>query len=195
MINANELKAGTLYIVNSAPHIVESVFKQTPSARGAVTLYKVRARNLLTKTKIDGTYRGDDVFPEPNFSRAPLQYLYRDGDLCNFMDTASFEQYAMNTSDLEAEVPYLTDGLEGISGLILDERLVGIHLPDVVAMELVECDPAIKGQSASARTKPARTSTGISIQVPEYMESGVIVRVDTRDGKFLGRAEPGSFTR
>jgi len=188
MINANELKAGTLYVVNGAAHIVESVFKQTPSARGAVTLYKVRARNLLTKTKIDQTYRGDDVFQEPNYSRIRLQYLYRSGDFGEFMDTENFEQYQMSVRDIETELNYLTDGLEGISGLVLDERLAGIQLPDVVELNLVECEPSIKGASATSRTKPAKTETGLTVHVPEYMDKGERVRVDTRDGRFLGRA-------
>ena len=77
--------------------------------------------------------------------------------------------------------------MEGISALILEDRIVGIRLPDVVELELVECDPAIKGQSATNRGKSAKTQTGLEIQVPEYMEQGEIVRIDTRTGKFLGR--------
>jgi elongation factor P len=188
MLNANELKVGTLYIVNGAPHIVETLFKQSPSARGAVTLYKIRARNLLTKVKIDQSYRGEDVFAEPNFSRQPLQYLYKDDQFCSFMDTNSYEQYNVAVKDLEDEIPFLVENLEGISGLVLDERLVGVQLPDVVEMKLVECDPSMKGASATARTKPAVTETGLTVQVPEYMAPGEIVRVDTRNSKFLGRA-------
>ncbi len=189
MIHANELKTGTIYIANNAPYMVENLVKQTPSARGAATLYKVRARNLLNKSKIDATYRGEDTFQQPDFRRAQMQYLYREGDMCVFMDLESFDQPGMPAADLEYELKFMTDGMEGLSGLILDERLVGIQLPDVVELELVECDPAIKGQSATARTKPAKTATGLTVQVPEYMESGEIVRIDTRDGKFLGRAQ------
>ena len=71
--------------------------------------------------------------------------------------------------------------------MILEDRIVGIRLPDVVELELVECDPAIKGQSATNRGKSAKTQTGLEIQVPEYMEQGEVVRIDTRTGKFLGR--------
>ncbi|MFA4943187.1 MAG: elongation factor P [Lentisphaeria bacterium] len=191
MIHANELKPGAIYVANGAPCMVETLVKQTPSARGAATLYKVRARNLLTKAKVDASYRGDDVFPEADFRRVQLQYLYRDGDQCVFMDLESFDQPALPAAELEAELKFLVDGMEGIMGLILDERLVGIQLPDVVEMELAECDPAIKGQSATARTKPAKTSTGLVVQVPEYMAAGELVRIDTRDGKFLGRVSGG----
>lgn len=187
MIHANELKVGTIYITNGAPYMVETLMKQTPSARGAATLYKVRARNLLNKTKIDGSYRGEETFQQPDFRRAEVQYLYREGDMCVFMDLESFDQPAMPAADLEYELKFMTDGMEGLTGLILDDRLVGIQLPDVVEAELTECDPAIKGQSATSRTKTAKTANGLSVQVPEYMEAGEIVRVDTRDGKCLGR--------
>lgn len=188
MLHANELKPGSVYLLNGAPHLVESVFKQTPSARGGATLYKIRARNLLTRGKVDQSYRGDDAFPEANITRRPLQYVYRDGDFCQFMDTETFEQMPFNAADLEAQLPYLVDGLEGITGLLLDERLVAVELPDAVEMTLVECDPSIRGATASARTKPARTQTGLTVQVPEYMANGETIRVDTRDGRFLGRA-------
>jgi elongation factor P len=188
MLHANELKSGAVFLLNGAPHLVESVFKQTPSARGGATLYKIRARNLLTRTKSDQTCRGDDAFPEAHITRRPLQYLYRDGDLCQFLDTETFDQLPFGVRELEAQLPYLADGLEGITGLVLDERLVAVELPDAVEMTLVECDPSIRGATASARTKPAKTQTGLTIQVPEYMEKGEIVRVDTRDGRFLGRA-------
>ncbi|MBT3288428.1 MAG: translation elongation factor EF-P, partial [Victivallales bacterium] len=83
---------------------------------------------------------------------------------------------------------YLIEDMEGIFALVLEDRVVGIRVPDAVEQKLVQCDPAIKGASATARTKPATTQTGLEIQVPEYMENGEVVRIDTRTGKFLGRA-------
>lgn len=188
MTTANQLKPGAVIEVNRAPHIVESVVKQTPSARGASTLYKIRARHLLAGGKVDLTCRGDDAFPEPNFRKRLVQFLYDDGELCHFMDVETFDQLAMAASALEDERRFLTDGLEGIGALILEDRLVGIQLPDAVALELVECDPAIKGATATSRGKSATTQTGLVIQVPEYMSQGEVVRVDTRTGKFLARA-------
>ncbi len=188
MITANKLKSGAIVEVNKAPHLVENVSKHTPSARGASTLYKIRARNLLTRVKTDLTCRGDDTFPEPDFQQRDVQYLYQDQANCVFMDLETYEQYEMPSQDLSEELPYITDGLEGIGAYLLEDRLVGIKLPEVVVQELVECDPAIKGASATARTKPATTVTGLIIQVPEYMENGEQVRIDTASGKFISRA-------
>ena len=188
MIAANQFKVGSIFEVNGTAHVVESVVKQTPSARGAGTLYKIRARNVLTRSKTDLTCRGEDAFQQPDFRTCDVQYLYKDRDSCVFMDLESFDQYTLQESDLEEELLYLTEGAEGMTALVIDERVAGIQLPDVVELELVECDPAIKGQTATSRTKPATTETGLVVQVPEYMTQGEVVRIDTRNGKFLSRA-------
>ena len=182
-----QFASGGVITVNGAPHIIESVEKHTPSARGAATIYKVRCRNLLTQMKTDLSCKGEDSYDEPDFRQQEVQYLYKEGNDYVFMDVESFEQFPLAAEIIGDDKYYLVEDMEGISALILEDRIVGIRLPDVVELELVECDPAIKGQSATNRGKSAKTQTGLEIQVPEYMEHGEIVRIDTRTGKFLGR--------
>ena len=182
-----QFASGGVITVNGAPHIIESVEKHTPSARGAATIYKVRCRNLLTQMKTDLSCKGEDSYDEPDFRQQEVQYLYKEGNDYVFMDVESFEQFPLAAEIIGDDKYYLIEDMEGISALILEDRIVGIRLPDVVELELVECDPAIKGQSATNRGKSAKTQTGLEIQVPEYMEQGEIVRIDTRTGKFLGR--------
>ena len=182
-----QFASGGVITVNGAPHIIESVEKHTPSARGAATIYKVRCRNLLTQMKTDLSCKGEDSYDEPDFRQQEVQYLYKEGNDYVFMDVESFEQFPLAAEIIGDDKSYLVEDMEGISALILEDRIVGIRLPDVVELELVECDPAIKGQSATNRGKSAKTQTGLEIQVPEYMEQGEIVRIDTRTGKFLGR--------
>ena len=182
-----QFASGGVIPVNGAPHIIESVEKHTPSARGAATIYKVRCRNLLTQMKTDLSCKGEDSYDEPDFRQQEVQYLYKEGNDYVFMDVESFEQFPLAAEIIGDDKYYLGEDMEGISALILEDRIVGIRLPDVVELELVECDPAIKGQSATNRGKSAKTQTGLEIQVPEYMEQGEIVRIDTRTGKFLGR--------
>ena len=182
-----QFASGGVITVNGAPHIIESVEKHTPSARGAATIYKVRCRNLLTQMKTDLSCKGEDSYDEPDFRQQEVQYLYKEGNDYVFMDVESFEQFPLAAEIIGDDKYYLVEDMEGISALILEDRIVGIRLPDVVELELVECDPAIKGQSATNRGKSAKTQTGLEIQVPEYMEQGDIVRIDTRTGKFLGR--------
>jgi elongation factor P len=187
-MQAKQIKNGAVIEINGAPHMVESVDKHTPSARGASTLYKIRARNLLTQTKTDVTSRGDDSFPEPNFETREVQYLYQSGPDYVFMDLESYDQHSIHEDKLGEQTRYLVEDMEGIYALVLEGNIVGVRIPDVVELELTECDPAIKGASATARTKPATTQTGLVVQVPEYMQQGEVVRIDTRTGKFLSRA-------
>lgn len=180
-------KTGGVIAINNVPHIIENIDKHTPSARGAATIYKIRCRNLITQSKIDISGKGEDEYAEPDFRHRAVQYLYNEGDDYIFMDAENYEQFFLDKSIVDDDKYYLTDGMEDIYALILDERIVGITLPDVVEQKLIQCDPAIKGQSATNRGKMATTETGFSIQVPEYMEQDEVVRIDTRNGKFLGR--------
>ncbi|NLG14689.1 MAG: elongation factor P [Lentisphaerae bacterium] len=182
-----QFKGGSVITINGAPHIVETIEKHTPSARGASTIYKVRCRNLLTQMKIDLSCKGEDSYDEPDFRYQEVQYLYKEGNSYIFMDVETYEQFPLDTKVIGDDIYYLVEDMEGIYALILEDRIVGVRMPDVVDQELVECEPAIKGQSATNRGKSAITQTGLEIQVPEYMEQGEVVRIDTRTGKFLGR--------
>ena len=182
-----QFNTGSIITVNNAPHIVENVEKHTPSARGAATIYKIRCRNLIDQTKTDLSCKGEDSFPEPDFRQTEVQFMYKEGDTFAFMDLENYDQYSLDKSIIGDAEYYLIEDMEGIQALILEERVVGIKLPDVVEQKLVECDPAIKGQSATNRGKSAKTETGLIVQVPEYMESGETVKIDTQTGKFLGR--------
>jgi len=187
MLSPNELKKGAIIDVEGAPCIVEKVTMQTPSSRGANSIWKVRARNLKTKTKVDVAFRSGDTITEPNFERRPVQHLYRDASGFNFMDSEDYNQFALDASALEEEGGFLIDNLEGIRALVLDDEVIGIELPPAVEMQITECDPAVKGNSATSRAKNATLETGMVIQVPEHLNQGDTVRIDTGTGKFVSR--------
>ena len=185
---AKEIKRG--YVVNyeGAPCLIETVSVQTPSARGAATFYKFRARNLATKQKVDITLRGGDSLDEADFSRRPVKYLYADASDMHFMDEQSYEQYAVAREDLTEESNYITEELGGLLALIYNDECIGIQVPVAVELKVMQCDPGIKGASATARTKPATLETGLIVQVPEYLTEGETIKVDTRTGEYLFRA-------
>ncbi|MCP4180193.1 MAG: elongation factor P [bacterium] len=188
MITANRVKSGSVIEVNGAPHIVQSVGKHTPTARGGSTLFKIRAKNLIKDGKVDLTCNGDDQFQEPDFQKREVQYLYAAGDIHAFMDIENYEQYELTTENISEQFKYIKEEMEGIIALLLEGHIVAIKPPSTVIQQLVECDPAIKGASATARTKPAITETGLEIQVPEYMKNEELVKIDTETGKFISRA-------
>jgi elongation factor P len=185
---AKEIKSGAIVNCNGAPCLVESVTVQSPTARGAATFYKYRARNLITKQRVDITLRGGESLDEADFKKRSIKFMYADPTHAHFLDQENYEQYTLVKEDVAEELKYLTEDLEGVQALIYNEECVGIQLPVTVALKVVQCDPGIKGASATARSKPATLETGLIVQVPEYLSEGEVIKVDTRDGSYLSRA-------
>lgn len=188
MPKASELKRGMVIDIDGVPHIVKLFDAKNPSSRGAATLYKVRYKNLKTGLKLEESYKGDDLLKLADCQRCPVQFSYMDGDDYVFMNLDDYSQYPLSADDVGDAKAYLTEGLEDIIALIMDGILLGIELPNAVNLLVVETAPGIKGASASARTKPAIVSTGAEFQVPEYLENGETIKINTTTGKFLSRA-------
>ncbi len=185
---AKDLKPGAIVLYNDAPHMVESVNVQSPSARGGATLYKFRARNLVTKQKSDFACKGTDNLDEADFQRREVSLMYSDGEQVHFLDQQDYNQYSIPASDITNEMQYITEDLTGMLALIYNDECVGLQLPSTVELKITECDPGVKGNSATSRNKPAKLETGLTIQVPEYLKQDEFIKVDTRTGDFLGRA-------
>src|SRR5262249_20583218 len=173
--------------IDGAPHMIEHIQVQTPSARGAATLYKIKARNLKTKSRVEKAYRGTDSLNESSFERRAVQYLYRDPDALHFMESASFHQFSLPLDDVRDQVPFMTENMEGVEALVVDDEVIAIELPDTVELPIAETAPGVRGNSATGRTKPATLSTAHVVQVPEHLEPGVLVRVDPQPGENLTR--------
>lgn len=187
-MKANEIKKGSAIQVDGQTIVVKHVVVQSPSSRSGSTLYKVRGQNVVTRQKFERSYKGDEVVQPVELMRRQVQYLYRDVDGITFMDNESYEQFTVAEETIADELPYLSEGIEGILALLSDGALLGIELPSTVALEVTECSPGIKGASASARSKPATLSTGLVVQVPEYLEPGEIIKINTDSGEFISRA-------
>jgi elongation factor P len=188
MLRASDLKTGMVIDIDGIPHIVKQMEVKSPSARGAATLYKIRYTNMQTGQKLDESYKGDDMLKEADCERVPVVYSYQEGGNWIFMNSEDYSQYEVADADLEDMKGFITESLEGMTALIMDGRLLTVLLPPAVELEVVETPPSMKGASATSRTKPAKLSTGIEVQVPEYLEQGEIVRVSTTTGKYLSRA-------
>jgi len=188
MPKASDLKRGMVVEVNDEPYSVKAIEVRNPSSRGASTLYKIRFNHLKTKQKRDETLKGDDFLKEVDCERKLVQFSYQDTDGYTFMSLDDYEQYTINASDIEEEQGFLTEGLEGIIAILLDGQIVAIELPAAVAMVIIDTAPGIKGSTAAARTKPAMVSSGIEVQVPEYIENGETIKINTSTSKFMSRA-------
>jgi elongation factor P len=187
MINANELRRGQIFQLESAPCLVLDVSFQSPTARGGNTLVKTKYRNLLTGQVLNSAFKAGDRLDEADYTRRKGQFLYVSGDMGVFMDLESYEQHEIG-GELFADIKgYLLEGGEVTFGLFNDQ-VVTLEVPQVVELSVTETAPALKKATATAQTKEAVLETGISVQVPAYLETGERVKIDTRECRFVSRA-------
>lgn len=189
MPNASELRRGGRVELDGEPYVVLDVHFQSPSARGAATLVKTKVRNLRTGNVFDRTFKAQDRVVEPQVELRPVQFLYSDDDGCHFMDSESYDQFSLAADEVGDAAGYLKEGLGGIRSVLYNGRVISIELPHTLVLRVTHTDPAIRGATAQAQTKPATLETGLVIQVPSYLESGELVQVDTREARFISRAK------
>jgi elongation factor P len=184
---AKEIKPGSVVNYQGAPIIIETVNVQSPSARGAATLYKFRGRHLVTGQKTDITLKGTDSLDAADFERRAVNLMYSDTTDVHLLDQTDYNQYSLPLEDVADQMQYVTESLQGMMALFYNGECVGLQLPLAVELTITQCDPAVRGNSATSRTKPATLETGLVVQVPEYLKQGERVKVDTRTGDFLSR--------
>ncbi len=187
-MKANEMKKGMVFDNDGQNIIVRQVQVQAPSSRSGNTLYKVRGSDVATGQKFERSFKGEETVSPVDIARRAVQLLYRDADGCTFMDGESYEQYTLSDEAVADELAFLSDGLEGITALVSEGSLLAIELPTVVTLEIEDTAPGMKAASSSARTKPATLSTGLVVQVPEYLAPGEKIRVNTETREFISRA-------
>ncbi|QOX77924.1 elongation factor P [Trichlorobacter lovleyi] len=187
MYTTSDFKKGLVIQLEGAPCLLLDVTIQSPSARGANTMVKTRYRNLLTGQVLDRTFRSGDKVEEADYERHKGQFLYADGERGIFMDLETYEQFEMDEEAFSAISPFLLEGTEVTLGLF-QGRMVMAEPPMVVELTVTDTAPIIKHATATAETKDAILETGLKLKVPPYLENGVKIKVDTRDGRFLSRA-------
>ncbi|MDA1053849.1 MAG: elongation factor P [Planctomycetota bacterium] len=187
-MQAKEIKPGAVVVYNDSPVLIESMSVQSPSARGAATLYKFRGRNLVTKQKLDITLKGSESLGDADFQRRPVKLMYSDATDMHFLDDQDFNEWTLPMEDVGDATDYITQGLEGILCLVYNDECIGVQLPTTIELTITACDPGVRGNSATGRTKPATLETGLIVQVPEFIKQGERIKVDSRTGEFLSRA-------
>ena len=187
-MRANELKRGDLVEFDGQSCLVKKIDTRSPSARGASTLYKIRLDNLVTGQKKEITVKGDFLLSELNSEKVKVQFSYQDSGQYFFMDLTDFNQYVADEGMLPGKLQYLSEGLEDILAVFVEGKLLGIELPNSIVLRIDETSPSIKGASVSARTKPAKFSTGLVVQVPEYIGVGEKIKINTTTGEYISRA-------
>jgi len=188
MPKANELKRGSIVRFRDQVCTVRNIDIRTPSSRGSNTLYKIKFQDVRTRQNIDHTFKGEDLLDDVDFARRQASYSYFDGEMHVFMDTEDYTQYSLSDEDLEGQTGYISEGMDPVLVMIIDDQPVGIQLPGTVILEITETTPSIKGATVTKRTKLAVLSTGLEVQVPEYLSPGEVIKVNTKTGEYVSRA-------
>jgi len=190
MARANEIKRGMAINYNGKLLLVKDIDVQSPTARGANTLYKMRFSDVRTGLKVEERFKGDDILDTVTLSRRKVNFSYIDGEEYVFMDDEDYTPYIFTKVQIEDELLFIPEaGLPGMQVLTLEGQVLALELPQTVDMEIVETAPGIKGASASARNKPATMATGLTILVPEYLSPGDKIRIHIAERRYMGRAD------
>jgi elongation factor P len=184
-IPATQMRPGMVIKHNNDLHSVFSVEHRTPGNLRA--FIQAKLRNLRTGAMFEHRFRSGDAIEKIIVDEIKMEFLYNDGDDYYFMDTTNYEQTNLKRDTLGDAVEYLTPNLQ-ISVEFFDGKPVGIELPQTVELKVVETEPGLKSATASSVTKPAKTETGLVVQVPPFINEGDMIKVDTSDGSYLNRA-------
>ncbi|WP_319537309.1 elongation factor P-like protein YeiP [uncultured Vibrio sp.] len=188
MPKASEIKKGFAIESNGKTLLVKDIEVTTPGGRGGAKIYKMRCTDLTTGARVDERYKSDDVVETVDMNKRAVVYSYADGDEHIFMDNEDYSQYTFKENDVADEMLFINEDTQGIHVILVDGAAVGLELPSSVELVIEETDPSIKGASASARTKPARFASGLTVQVPEYIATGDRVVINTAERKYMSRA-------
>ena len=183
MISGSELRKGVIIELEGKLYQVTD-YRHVKMKRTA--LARVKLRDIQAGHTIEQTFQSNQKFTRARLDFRGMQYLYNDGDLYYFMDEENFEQMPINASQLGDAINYLKEGMS-LQVSSYKGELVGVELPITVQLEVVDTGPDFKGDTATAGSKPATLETGITIQVPLFINKGDIIKVDTRDGSYLER--------
>jgi elongation factor P len=184
-IPATQMRPGMIIKHNNDLHLVFSVEHRTPGNLRA--FIQAKLRNIRTGAMFEHRFRSGDAIDKINVDEIAMEFLYQDGDDFYFMNTETYEQTHLKRDVLGDAVDYLTPNLQ-IKVEFYDGKAVGIELPQTVELTVVETEPGLKSATASSVTKPAKTETGLVVQVPPFINEGEKIRVDTAEGAYLSRA-------
>src|SRR6201991_670696 len=184
-IPATQMRPGMIIKHNNDLHSVLSRAHRTP--RNLPAFIQAKLRNLRTGAMFVERFRSPDPIEKVNVDEVEMEFLYADGDNYYFMDTSNFEQTHLTRDMLGDAVEYLIPNLQ-IKVEFFDGKAVGIELPQTVILTVLETEPGIKSATASSVSKPAKTETGLVVQVPPFINEGEKIKVDTAEGVYLSRA-------
>ena len=187
-MKASEIKRGNVVEHNGKVWQIRDIERSSPQGRGGNVTFRFIMYSVPGAQKLDISLRSEDDLKETEVTRRAVNYSYMDGENFVFMDVEDYTQYLLGRDSVGDAAGYISDGLEGCYIQLIEGQPVAVQLPPSVTLEVIDTAPELKGATATKRPKPAKLSTGIEIQVPEYIRTGEKVLVRTVTGEFSGRA-------
>ncbi|MBC8253619.1 MAG: elongation factor P [Ardenticatenia bacterium] len=184
MIDVNELRRGVSFELDGEIYKVIE-YHHTKVARGAATI-RVKLRNLRSGATLEKAFSSSDRVQDIRLDKRNVQFLYADGDLYHFMDTDTYEQPVLSAKLLGDAIRYLTDNLT-LTLLVYEGEPIEVELPTTVELEVVDAEPGYAGDTAQGVTKEVTVSTGLKVETPLFVQIGNVIRVDTRDDRYVTR--------
>ncbi len=186
MINSNDLKPGQTITVDGDLYVVLDI-SQNKTARSAMVV-KAKVRNLRSGSNVELSWGGGEKVEPAMIDKKEMQYLYDTDDAMVFMDNETYDQVEIPTSRLEWERKFVKPN-DNVNITFYEGEIIGISLPDKASLQVVECEPATKGDTATSASKNAVLETGLEVKVPLFINEGEMIVVNTSDGKYSGRAK------
>lgn len=184
MYETTDFRNGLRILYEGEPFIIIYFQHVKPGKGNAFT--RTRIKSLLTGRSLEPTFKSGDKVGKPDMEERPMQYLYKDDEGWNFMDTKSFEQMSLNEDQLGDAKNYLKENID-TQVMFYNGRAIGVTLPNAVDLTVTQCDPGIKGDTVSGALKPATLETGYKLNVPLFINEGDVLKIDTRTGEYLTR--------
>lgn len=184
MISSNELRNGVTIVVDGHLWTVIEFLHVKPGKGSAFV--RTRMKNVKTGTTLERTFRAGEKLERATVDNRQMAMLYNDADGYHFMDQESFENYTIQRDLIGDPADFIKDGMV-VDVQFHDDLPIGVDLPAHVELRIVETDPGFKGDTATNATKPAKLETGATVQVPLFVETDNVIRIDTRDRRYIGR--------
>ena len=186
MISVNDFKTGvTIEVDGGIWRVME--FQHVKPGKGAAFV-RSKLRNLRTGSVTEKTFRAGEKVAKAQIDNNKMQYLYANGDMHAFMDTETYDQIELPEKNIEQELKFLQENME-VQVIQFHGEVLGVELPNTVVLEVVQTDPGIKGDTASGGSKPAKLSTGLTVQVPFFINEGDHLNINTTDSSYVSRAQ------
>ncbi len=184
VIDTSEFRKGLKIEVDGEPFEIID-FQHVKPGKGSAFV-RTSIKSLLTGRQLQPTFKSGDKVGKPDIEEREMQFLYVQGAEFNFMDTKSYEQTFLTEEALGESKNFLKENINA-SILFYNGKAIGVSLPNSVDLKVVKCDPGVRGDTVSGALKPAELETGYTVNVPLFINEGDVLKIDTRDGKYLTR--------